>query len=122
MSKLAVTMAVGPYDHVRDLATGEVAVEGVDLNFLRPPTLEIFHRFTHRREFDVAEMSFGRYISLFSQEAPIIAIPVFPSRHRATLDAFTRYAVEQGVSHRQLDAPDLFDAGARELSSSYGRL
>jgi 4,5-dihydroxyphthalate decarboxylase len=42
--------------------------------------------------------------------------------NRATLDAFTRYAVEQGVSHGPLDAPDLFDAGARELSSSYGRL
>jgi 4,5-dihydroxyphthalate decarboxylase len=73
-------MAVGPYDHVCDLATGEVAVEGVDLNFLRLPTLEIFHCFTHGREFDVAEMSFGRYNSLFSQDAPIIEIPVFPSR------------------------------------------
>lgn len=74
-------MALGDYDHVRDLSDGRVAVEGVDLNFLRVPSLEVFARFTHRQEFDVGEMSFGRYISLASHgDADIVALPVFVSR------------------------------------------
>jgi 4,5-dihydroxyphthalate decarboxylase len=81
MSKLPLTMAVGPYEHVRDLATGQVSVEGVDLNFLQLPTLEIFHRMTERQEFDVGEMSFGRYIGMRGQgNDSLVALPVFVSR------------------------------------------
>ena len=43
-------MALGPYEHIRDLQTGDITVEGVDLNFLNLPTLEIFHRMTERQE------------------------------------------------------------------------
>jgi 4,5-dihydroxyphthalate decarboxylase len=81
MSKLPLTMAVGPYEHVRDLADGRVSVEGVDLNFLNLPTLDIFHRMTERQEFDVSEMSFGRYVGLRAQgDDRLIALPVFLSR------------------------------------------
>ena len=81
MSKIALTMAVGPYEHVRDLASGKIAVEGVDLNFLDLPTLEIFHRMTERAEFDVGEMSFGRYIGMLSRgDDRLVALPVFISR------------------------------------------
>ena len=81
MSKLGLTMALGPYEHVRDLATGHVTVEGVDLNFLELPTLEIFHRMTQRQEFDVSEMSFGRYVGLRGHgDTRLVALPVFLSR------------------------------------------
>jgi 4,5-dihydroxyphthalate decarboxylase len=81
MSKLGLTMALGPYEHVRDLATGHVTVEGVDLNFLELPTLEIFHRMTQRQEFDVSEMSFGRYVGLSGHgDTRLVALPVFLSR------------------------------------------
>lgn len=81
MSRLTLTMALGPYEHIRDLQTGDVTVEGVDLNFLNLPTLEIFHRMTERQEFDVSEMSFGRYAGLRAQgDDRLIALPVFLSR------------------------------------------
>src|SRR6202035_3053404 len=45
---------------------------------------EITFRFTRSLEWDVSELSFGKYIALASRgDAPMIAIPVFPSRaHR----------------------------------------
>jgi 4,5-dihydroxyphthalate decarboxylase len=79
--KLPLTLAIGPYDHVRDLATGAVGVEGIDLRVLHFPVEEIFHRFTLHREWDVSEMSFGKYIALVSQgDRSLVALPVFPSR------------------------------------------
>src|SRR5215472_265209 len=49
-----------------------------------PSIEEITFRFTNSLEWDVSELSFGKYISLTSQgPAPMVAIPVFPSRvHR----------------------------------------
>lgn len=79
--KLPLTLAIGPYDHVRDLATGAVQVEGIDLRVLHFPVEEIFHRFTLHREWEVSEMSFGKYIALISQgDRSLVALPVFPSR------------------------------------------
>ena len=43
--------------------------------------LDIFFRFINFREFDVSEMSMGKYAALTSQGDPqFSAIPVFPSR------------------------------------------
>ncbi|MGB5082137.1 MAG: 4,5-dihydroxyphthalate decarboxylase [Burkholderiales bacterium] len=81
MEKLAITLAIGDYDHTRDVATGEVPIQGVSLNvlYLRPE--EMFFRFTFFREWEVSEMSMGKYVSLRSQnDESIAAIPVFPSR------------------------------------------
>src|SRR5216684_806138 len=73
---LRLTLAVNPYDHVRDLRP-----QGIDLLVLDLPIEEIFFRFTKFREWDASEMSFGKAVSLLSEERPdIIAIPVFPSR------------------------------------------
>lgn len=81
MPNLALSAAIGPYDHVRDLLDGSVRAEGIDLTVLQLPIEEIFFRFTKFREWDVSEMSFGKVISLASQdERGIIAIPVFVSR------------------------------------------
>ena len=33
MSRLRLTFAASDYDHTRDLITGDVPVEGIDLNF-----------------------------------------------------------------------------------------
>jgi len=78
---LRLTLAVGDYDHVRDLAYGNVRAAGIELNCLHLPPEEIFFRFTKFREWDVSEMSFAKYVSLLSQEdRSVVAIPVFPSR------------------------------------------
>jgi 4,5-dihydroxyphthalate decarboxylase len=81
MEKVALTLAMGDYEHTRDLATGRVPVQGATLNVLTLPPEEAFFRFTHFREWELSEMSLGKYVSLRSQDDEgIAAIPVFPSR------------------------------------------
>lgn len=81
MPKLPLTIATSDYDHVRDFATGRVTAEGIDANYLTLSIEEIFFRFTAYREWHVSEMSFGKYVSLRSQDDDSLsAIPVFPSR------------------------------------------
>jgi 4,5-dihydroxyphthalate decarboxylase len=81
MEKVALTLAIGDYEHTRDLATGRVPVQGATLNVLTLPPEEAFFRFTHFREWELSEMSLGKYVSLRSQDDEgIAAIPVFPSR------------------------------------------
>ena len=73
---ITLSLAIGPYDHVRDLRPA-----GIDLVVLELPVEEIFYRFTHFREWHASEMSFGKVVSLMSQPKPdIVALPVFPSR------------------------------------------
>ena len=79
--RLQLTIAISDYDHVRDFATGVVRAEGIDTRFLTLTIEEIFFRFTKFREWDVSEMSMGKYVALRSQDdASLTAIPVFPSR------------------------------------------
>jgi 4,5-dihydroxyphthalate decarboxylase len=79
--RLALSLAISEYDHVRDLASGEVRAQGISLNVLSFAVEEIFHRFTRYREWEVSEMSMGKYSSLVSQgDTTVSAIPVFPSR------------------------------------------
>ncbi|MGH8740055.1 MAG: 4,5-dihydroxyphthalate decarboxylase [Burkholderiales bacterium] len=74
--RIALSLAISPYDHARDLDP-----QGIDLGVHELPIEEIFYRFTRFREWDASEMSFGKTISLLSQaDADIVAIPVFPSR------------------------------------------
>jgi 4,5-dihydroxyphthalate decarboxylase len=81
MKKLPLSFAVSDYDHVRDLLTGRVEADGIELLPSVMAVEEIFYRFTKFREFEVSEMSFGKYVALASQEKrEVTAIPVFPSR------------------------------------------
>ena len=81
MSRIRLTLGISDYDHVRDLTNGVVTSEGIDLVPLSFVVEEIHFRFTAFREWDVSEMSLGKYIALVSQgEAPMVAIPVFPNR------------------------------------------
>jgi 4,5-dihydroxyphthalate decarboxylase len=84
-ASLALTLAVCDYEHVREIAQGIVRADGITLTPLIFPSIEeITYRFTRSLEWDVSELSFGKYIALTSQgAAPMVAIPVFPSRvHR----------------------------------------
>jgi 4,5-dihydroxyphthalate decarboxylase len=78
---LRLSLAIGEYDHVRDLLDGTVTIGGVDLTVLRLPIEEIFYRSTFHHEFDVSEMSFAKIVALASQDdTSFVALPVFPSR------------------------------------------
>jgi len=81
VSRIKLALAISRYDHVVDLATGQVPVEGVDLTCLELQIEEIFFRMFTYRDFDASEVSLAKYSSLISQgDRSLIAIPVFPSR------------------------------------------
>jgi len=81
MPKLRLTMACWNYDRTRALMEGRVQPDGIELNYLNLPVEETFFRMLRHREFDIAEMSLSSYtLSLFRENPPFIAIPVFPSR------------------------------------------
>ena len=80
-ARLHLTLATTDYDHVRDLMNGVVRAEGIVLTGFVLPVEEIFFRFIKNREWDISEMSFGKFIGYASQgNSPFIGIPVFPSR------------------------------------------
>ena len=81
MSKLTLTLAIGDYDHVRDLADGSVPVDGVELTVLRLPVEEMFYRFIVHGEFDVSEVSLAKMAAFAAQnDRRFVPLPVFPSR------------------------------------------
>jgi 4,5-dihydroxyphthalate decarboxylase len=80
-ARLHLTLATTDYDHVRDLTNGVVRPEGIVLTGFVLPVEEVFFRFIKNREWDVSEMSFGKFIGFASLgNSPFIGIPVFPSR------------------------------------------
>ncbi|MGB8896787.1 MAG: 4,5-dihydroxyphthalate decarboxylase, partial [Pseudolabrys sp.] len=80
-ARLHLTLATADYDHVRDLVNGVVRAEGTVLTAFVLPVEEIFYRFIKNREWDVSEMSFGKFIGYASQgNSPFVGIPVCPSR------------------------------------------
>jgi 4,5-dihydroxyphthalate decarboxylase len=87
MSRLSLTYASCRYDRMEPLRAGEVAIEGVDLNFMAFPSgRQIFDRMVGGHEFDASELSASEFISWKGHsstdhgESPFVAIPVFPSR------------------------------------------
>ncbi len=81
MTKLRLNFASSEYDHFRDLIDGRVPVEGIDINYLNLQIEEIFARFVNFQEWELSEMSFGKFVSFISQDnGKVIGLPVFPSR------------------------------------------
>jgi 4,5-dihydroxyphthalate decarboxylase len=76
-----LTLAINDYDHVRDLVSGAVPVQGVDLTCMSFSVEETFFRFARYREWDVSEFSLAKYCSLRAAgDDSLVAIPAFPSR------------------------------------------
>jgi 4,5-dihydroxyphthalate decarboxylase len=76
-----LTLAISDYDHVRDLTSGRVRVEGAGLTCLQLPVEEIFFRFTAFREWEISELSLTKYVAMAGAgDTSVVAIPVFPSR------------------------------------------
>lgn len=78
---LNLSIAIERYDHVRDLLDGSVRADGIEFTVLNQPVEETFFRFIKYQEFDVAEMSAGKYVAMVAAgDCPFVALPVFPSR------------------------------------------
>ena len=81
MTDIDLTLAMAYYEHVADLTSGRVRVPGVALRWLELPVEEIFHRFIEFREWQVSEMSMGKYVSVIAAgDDSMVGLPVFPSR------------------------------------------
>src|SRR5580693_8722570 len=82
MPRLSLTYASCKYDRIEALRSGEVAVEGIDLNVMVFPSgRQIFDRMVGGEEFDVSELSASEFIAHAGRgNSPFVAIPVFPSR------------------------------------------
>ncbi|MBS1890568.1 MAG: 4,5-dihydroxyphthalate decarboxylase [Actinobacteria bacterium] len=78
---LRMALAIGDYDHVRDLVEGRVRAEGLEVTCLRLPPEEIFARSSSRQEWEAAEFSLALYVNRVSRgDRSWIGIPAFPSR------------------------------------------
>ncbi|EIF28379.1 ABC-type nitrate/sulfonate/bicarbonate transport system, periplasmic component [Burkholderia sp. Ch1-1] len=81
MSKLKLSIAIGPYDRVRPLVDGEVQIEGVDPTFMLQEPEEIFFRAFRHADYDICELSLSSYsVKTAAGTSPYVAVPVFPSR------------------------------------------
>jgi 4,5-dihydroxyphthalate decarboxylase len=81
MPDLRLTLAIGDYLHTRDLVTGKVKPEGIDLTALQLPLETVAYRFLNNYEWEVSEFSFATYCTYVANgNSPMIGIPVFPSR------------------------------------------
>lgn len=98
MTRLRLSIGISDYDHVRDLVSGVVPLEGLDLLHLQLPVEEIFHRFLANREWDVSEVSLAKYSALVSQgDDSLVGIPVFPSRVFRHSSMYVR--ADAGIEH-----------------------
>lgn len=81
MAKLALSIAIGDYDRVRPLKTGELQIDGVDPVFMSLEPEEIFFRGFRHQEFDVCELSLSSFtVKTAANDCPYVGVPVFPSR------------------------------------------
>ena len=81
MSRVSLAFAFNDYDRVAPLRDGRVTVDGCDVNFHTLGSEEIFLRAHRGQQWDVAEMSFSRYMMHRSRgEGAYLAIPAFVSR------------------------------------------
>src|ERR1700751_17558 len=81
MAPLKLTYASCKYDRIEALRSGEVQVEGIDLNVIVFPSgRQIFDRMIGGQEFDASELSASGFIAHAGRgHSPFLAIPVFPS-------------------------------------------
>jgi len=103
--EIPLTLAVNDYDHVRDLVSGIVAVDGVELTCLQMRVEEIFFRFVRHREWHVSELSMAKFTTMRGRGEEVVGIPVFPSRMFRHAAFFVR---EEALLHTLTDL-----AGAR---------
>src|SRR3569832_1798215 len=81
MSKLQLSVAVGPYDRTRALIDGSVQIDGVDPVCMTPSPEEIFYRALRHAEFDICELSLSSFTLKTSQGGgPYVGVPAFVSR------------------------------------------
>jgi 4,5-dihydroxyphthalate decarboxylase len=81
MADIRLTLASKDYDHFRDLKTGAVKPQGIELTCLSLYPTDIFHRQLAFGEFELSELSLCKYASLIAEgNDSFVGLPVFPLR------------------------------------------
>ena len=81
MSKLSLSVAVGPYDRTRALIDGSVQIDGVEPVCMTLEPEEIFFRALRHAEFDICELSLSSFTVKTAQGGgPYVGVPAFVSR------------------------------------------
>src|SRR5262245_47814537 len=82
MSDLRLSIAISDYAHTRDLTDGRIRPVGLDLIVNSLSFEQAAFRFGANLEFDISEYSLANYCARIAAAAPapIVALPVFPSR------------------------------------------
>src|SRR5271169_2001423 len=74
-------IAIADYGHTRTVKSGEVAIKGVEPDFIQVvPIIAAFRRMVRDLEFDVCEMAPTTYMIARARGAPYIALPIFLMR------------------------------------------
>ncbi len=81
MTKLNLSVAVGPYDRTRALIDGTVRIDGVDATCMALSPEEIFFRAFRHAEFDICELSLSSFtVKTAQSSSPYVGVPAFVSR------------------------------------------
>jgi 4,5-dihydroxyphthalate decarboxylase len=81
MSKLKLSVAVGPYDRTRALVDGSVEIDGVEAVCMTLPPEEIFFRAFRQEAFDICECSLSSFtVKTSLGTSPYVGVPAFVSR------------------------------------------
>jgi 4,5-dihydroxyphthalate decarboxylase len=78
---MSLTVACSLYDRTRPIASGEIPVEGFDIDYLPLQPEQVFLRAFQNAEFEVAELSLSTYTMLASRDqSDYMGLPIFVSR------------------------------------------
>jgi 4,5-dihydroxyphthalate decarboxylase len=81
MSKLKLSVAVGPYDRTRALVDGSVEIDGVEAVCMTLSPEEIFFRAFRQEAFDICECSLSSFtVKTALGNSPYVGVPAFVSR------------------------------------------
>lgn len=110
MSKLSLSVAVGPYDRTRALIDGSVQIDGVEPACMTLPPEEIFFRALRHAEFDICELSLSSFTVKTAQGGgPYVGVPAFVSRmfrHTAIWVRTDRIAKPQDLKGKRVGVPE----------------
>src|SRR5687768_8668723 len=110
MAKLALSLAVGPYDRTRALIDGTVQIDGVTPICMTLSPEEIFFRAFRHAEFDICELSLSSYTVKTAQgNCPYIGVPAFVSRtfrHTAIYVRTDRIKKPADLKGRKVGVPE----------------
>jgi 4,5-dihydroxyphthalate decarboxylase len=110
MSKLKLSLAVGPYDRTRSLIDGTVQIDGVEAIGMSLPPEEIFFRAFRHAEFDICELSLSSSTVKTAQgNLSYVGVPAFVSRafrHTSIYVRTDRIKSPQDLKGKKIGLPE----------------